>query len=216
MYCPAAFAESDVTVLHEFIRVHPLGALVTLTANGLDASHIPLLVSPEPAPYGTLRGHVARANPIWRDQLDAARCLVIFQGPNSYISPTWYPSKAESGKVVPTWNYVAVHAHGFVKVHDDPRWTTTHLAELTATQEAGRSPRWHITDAPADYVETMARGVVGIEIRIEQLVGKWKMSQNRSAADRAGVVDSLAREGTAASEATSEIMRSIENRKPAS
>lgn len=196
MYLAPAFAETDVGVLHRCIRAHPLGALVTLTLDGIEGNHIPFLVYPEPAPFGTLRAHVARGNRVWRDSVQDVRCLVIFQGPNSYVSPSWYPTKEQTGKVVPTWNYVVVHAHGYLKVVDDPAWVAAHVAALTDAHEERRTPRWHVTDAPADFFAALTRGIVGIEIQIEQLVGKWKLSQNRSAEDRAGVVAGLEHEGT--------------------
>jgi transcriptional regulator len=213
MYTPTAFAEPDVAVLHQCVRAHPLGALVTLTPDGIEANHIPFLVSADPPPFGTLRGHVARANPVWRDSVRDARCLVIFQGPNSYVSPTWYPTKEETGKVVPTWNYVVVHARGRMRVIEDPAWIATHVAALTEAHEEGRTPRWHTTDAPADFIAAMTRAIVGIEIQIEELAGKWKVSQNRPAADRAGVIEGLEREGTASGDAISMTMRSVEQRK---
>lgn len=213
MYLPAAFAEPDVAVLHRCIREHPLGALVTLTRDGIDANHIPFLVNADPAPFGTLHGHVARANAVWRDYLHDVRSLVIFQGPNIYVSPSWYPTKEETGKVVPTWNYVVVHARGHLRVIEDPAWIARHVGALTDEHEKGRRPRWHTTDAPADYFTAMTRAIVGIEVVIDELVGKWKMSQNRPAADRAGVIEGLARDGTTSSEATSIVMRSIQQRK---
>jgi len=201
MYLPSAFAETDVSVLHQCIRAHPLGALVTLTADGIEANHIPFLVYPEPSPFGTLRAHVARGNRVWRDSVQDVRCLVIFQGPNSYVSPSWYPSKEQTSKVVPTWNYVVVHAHGHLKAVDDPAWVAAHVAALTDAHEEGRTPRWHVTDAPPDFVAAQTRGIVGIEIQIDQLVGKRKLNQNRSAEDRAGVIAGLAREGTPSADA---------------
>ena len=163
--------------------------------------------------FGTLRAHVARGNPVWRDYVQDAQCLVIFQGPNSYVSPSWYPTKEETGKVVPTWNYVVVHARGHMRVIDDPTWIERHVATLTDTHEEGRTPRWHITDAPADFIAALTRAIVGIEIQIEQLVGKWKVSQNRPAVDRAGVIEGLEREQTASDDTVVITMRSLEKRK---
>jgi transcriptional regulator len=207
MYLPTAFAETDVTVLHQCIRAHPLGALVTLTADGLEANHIPFLVDAEPAPFGTLRAHVARGNRVWRDSVPDVRALVIFQGANSYVSPSWYPSKEQTGKAVPTWNYVVVHARGYLKVIDDPAWIAAHVTALTDAHEAGRTPPWHVTDAPEDFFAALTRGIVGIEIQIEQLVGKSKLSQNRSAEDLAGVIAGLEREGTPSADAVVAEMR---------
>ena len=191
MYVPASFAEARVDVLHDLIRAHPLGALVVLTPHGLDANHVPFEVDPEPAPFGTLRCHVARANPVWRDLLSETGALAIFQGPHTYVSPSWYPTKREHGKVVPTWNYVVVHAHGPVQVIDDRAWLRQLVERLTNHYEAPRREPWKVTDAPADFVDTMVNAIVGIEIPIAQLTGKWKVSQNRPAQDRAGVVEGL-------------------------
>jgi transcriptional regulator len=191
MYVPASFAEARVDVLHDLIRAHPLGALVVLTARGLEANHVPFEVDPEPAPFGTLRCHVARANPVWREFAADVGAIAIFQGPQSYVSPGWYPSKREHGKVVPTWNYAVVHAQGLLRVIDDRVWLRQLIERLTNHHEATRSDPWQITDAPADFVDTMVNAIVGIEIPIAQLTGKWKVSQNRPAADREGVVAAL-------------------------
>jgi transcriptional regulator len=207
MYLPRHFDESRADVLHGLIHAHPLGALVTLTAGGLDANHIPFEVDPEPAPFGTLRGHVARANPVWRDLSPDVEALVIFQGPDTYVSPAWYPTKQETGKVVPTWNYVVVHAHGTPRFIDDREWLRGFVTALTNRHESGRPDPWQVTDAPADYVESMLGAIVGLEIPITRLVGKWKMSQNRPAHDRAGVVDGLRREGGQAGATIADIVR---------
>jgi len=195
MYLPAHFEESRVDVLHGLIHAHPLGALVTVTAVGLDANHIPFEVDAEPAPFGTLRGHVARANPVWREFSRDVEALVIFQGPGTYVSPAWYPTKQETGRVVPTWNYAVVHAHGPLRVIDDKAWLRDFVTKLTNRYEAARRDPWQVTDAPAEYVDTMLGAIIGIEIPLTRLVGKWKMSQNRPAQDRAGVIDGLLREG---------------------
>lgn len=198
MYMPKHFDEPRVDVLHALMREQPLATLVTLTALGLEANHMPLLVDPEPGPYGTLRGHVARANPLWRDFNAGIDVLAIFTGPDAYISPSWYPSKqAEGGKVVPTWNYVVAHAKGTLQVHDDPVWLRWHLEQLVATHEARLPVPWKVTDAPAEFIDKMVGAVVGIEIPIRSLQGKWKMSQNRSASDREGVVHGLRATGDA-------------------
>lgn len=201
MYLPKHFEETDVNVLHQLVRAHPFGALVTLTQNGLEANHIPFLVQSDPAPYGTLHGHIARANPLWRDVSPNVQALVIFQGPQTFISPSWYPSKKETGKVVPTWNYAVVHARGQIRVMDDPVWVRAHVEELTNRHEAERPAPWKVTDAPADYIEKMAGAIVGLEIPIVQLVGKWKVSQNRSPRDREGVIEGLRREDSDAAAA---------------
>jgi transcriptional regulator len=191
MYLPAHFEESRIDVLHALIRRHPLGLLVTQDPAGLAANSIPFLVDPGPGPFGTLRAHVARANPVWREARMDADSLVVFQGPQAYVSPGWYASKAESGKVVPTWNYVVVQARGRLRIVDDAAWLRTLVGRLTDTHEASRPTPWKVGDAPADYVATMLRAIVGIEIEITALAGKWKVSQNRHAADRAGVAQGL-------------------------
>ena len=191
MYLPSHFAEARVDVLHDLIRAYPFGTLVVLASNGLDANHIPFEIDPEPAPFGTLRGHLARANPLWKDFTAQVDALAIFQGPHTYISPSWYPSKKEHGKVVPTWNYAVVHAAGPLRVVDDQEWVRRFVEQLTHRNEAHRSDPWKVTDAPADFVDTMTRAIVGIEIPISRLTGKWKVSQNRPEKDRAGVVEAL-------------------------
>lgn len=198
MYNPAHFREERLPVLHQLIRQHPLAALVTVGPEGLVANHIPMEIDPAGGALGTLRGHVARANPVWQAARDA-EALAIFQGPQGYITPAWYPAKAEHGKVVPTWNYAVVHAHGPLRPIDDPAWLRAFVERLTDTHERGRPKRWHVSDAPDDFIERQLQGIVGIEIPISRLEGKWKMSQNRSAADRAGVVHGLRRAGDAPS-----------------
>ena len=191
MYVPNHFAESRVDVLHDLIRTHPFGALVVLASGGLDANHIPFEIDPEPAPFGTLRGHVARANPVWRDFSSQVDALVMFQGAHAYISPAWYATKKEHGKVVPTWNYAVVHAHGPLRVIDDRKWLRQFVGKLTDRHEATRSDPWKVTDAPTDFIDTMVSAIVGIEIPIARLTGKWKVSQNRPEKDRAGVAEGL-------------------------
>lgn len=194
MYLPKHFEETRVEVLHELIRAYPLGTLVTLTAGGLDANHIPFEVDPDPRPFGTLRGHVARANPVWREASPGADALVIFQGPDTYISPSWYPTKRETGKVVPTWNYVVVHAHGTPRFIDDRAWLRAFVEKLTDRHEAQRREPWKVTDAPADYIDKQVGAIIGLEVPVTRLAGKWKLSQNRPAHDRAGVVEGLRRD----------------------
>ncbi|MBM3218806.1 MAG: FMN-binding negative transcriptional regulator [Candidatus Rokubacteria bacterium] len=193
MYNPKHFEETRVDVLHAHIRAHPLGALVVMTPEGLDANHIPIEVDPDPAPFGTLRGHIARANPVWR-QAHEAPALAIFQGPSTYISPAWYVTKRETAKVVPTWNYAVVHAHGTLRFIDDRDWLRAFVTRLTDRHEAGRPEPWKVTDAPADYVDNMVGAIIGLELPIARLVGKWKVSQNRPPRDREGVVEGLAAE----------------------
>lgn len=191
MYVPAHFAEARVPVLHELIRRHPLATLITLRASGLEADHIPLEIDPEPAPHGTLRGHVSRANPVWQEARSDIDSLAVFAGPETYVTPAWYPTKAETARVVPTWNYAVVHARGPLRVIHDGAWLRALVTRLTDWHEAGRPDPWRVTDAPADFVDRMLGGIVGIEIPVRHLEGKWKVSQNRPAADRAGVVAGL-------------------------
>ena len=194
MYLPKHFEERDPERLRSLIERYPLGALVTATESGLDANHIPFLFADTGSAAGTLHGHIARANPLWREVLRDASALVIFRGPDSFISPTWYPSKRENARVVPTWNYAVVHAHGVLRCVDDPAWVRSHVEALTRVHEGKRDAPWAVTDAPADFIEKLVAAVVGIEISITRLVGKWKVSQNRSISDRVGVVEALERE----------------------
>lgn len=194
MYVPAQFEETRGEVLAALMRAHPLATLVTMSADaacGFDANHLPLEYDPLPAPFGTLRGHVARANPVWRVSSGTTQALAVFQGPHAYISPSWYPSKREAGKAVPTWNYAVVHAHGPLRCIEDPERLRTLLGKLTDHHETGRHHPWKIADAPADYIEQLLNAIVGIEMPVARLVGKWKLSQNRSAQDRIGVIGGL-------------------------
>jgi transcriptional regulator len=207
VYLPKHFEETRIDVLHALIHAHPLGALVTLTPRGLDANHIPFEVDSAPSPLGTLRGHVARANPVWREFSRDVDALVIFQGPGTYVSPAWYPTKQQTAKVVPTWNYAVVHAHGALRVIEDRAWLRAFVTALTDRHEAARPEPWRVTDAPADYIETQLGAIVGLELSLTRLVGKWKMSQNRPAQDRAGVVDALRRAGGEAGRAVADLVQ---------
>jgi transcriptional regulator len=191
MYLPSHFEEKRLEVLHQLIREHPLGALVTLGREGLNANHVPFEFDPEPTPFGTLRAHVARSNPVWQDFSKDVEALVVFQGAQAYISPSWYASKKEGGKVVPTYNYMVVHAYGAMRVIDDPAWVLGLVERLTDRHEAGRAGRWKVTDAPRDYIDKMLAAIVGIEIPVSKLIGKWKVSQNQPQANREGVVNGL-------------------------
>lgn len=183
MYRPSHFEQRDPQVLQALMRDHPLAALVTLQDGGPTADHIPLEYD---ADSRTLRGHVARANPLWR-QANGQRVLALFSGPQAYVSPSWYATKAITHKVVPTWNYAVVHAHGVLSAVDDAPWLHALVTRLTAHHEAPRARPWAVADAPIDYVQQMLRAIVGIEIAVTELIGKWKLSQNRDVADRAGV-----------------------------
>ena len=195
MYLPPAFREDRLDVQHAFIRAHSLGTLVTVGADGLTANHIPFVVDADASTHGTLRGHLARANPQWRTLDPSQDALVVFQGPESYITPSWYATKAETGKVVPTWNFTAVHAWGRPRVVEDTHWLARQIAGLTAMHEGGRAEPWSVSDAPADFVAAQMKGIVGIEIEIVRIEGKWKVSQNRPHADRDGVVRGLTAAG---------------------
>ena len=194
-YNPPQFKQDDVATLHAAIRANGFGSLVTMGADGLEASHVPMLIDTDPAPYGTLIGHIARANPQWRTARPDVAALATFLGPNAYITPAWYPTKEENGKVVPTWNYVAIHAAGALTFFDEPDRLLALVTRLTEHHEARRMAPWAVSDAPADYIQGMLKGIVGFELKLTRLEGKWKMSQNRPAADRAGVVEGLTREG---------------------
>ncbi|MGE5465607.1 MAG: FMN-binding negative transcriptional regulator [Methanocella sp.] len=191
MYLPSHFEVTDTGALHALIREHPLGALVMRGAHGLDANHLPFEVDAEPAPYGRLLAHVARANPLWREAASDSEALVIFQGPSGYITPSWYPAKLATGKVVPTYNYAVVHAYGRMRAVDDREWLRAFVSRLTDRHEAPRTDPWHVSDAPESYIDQMLGAIVGIEVTITRLVGKFKMSQNRTPADQAGVIDGL-------------------------
>ena len=196
MYVPTHFAETRPEVLHAALRDHPLGLLITQDANhALDANPIPFLFDAGRGPHGTLRGHVARANPVWREARQDTDTLVVFQGLQAYVSPGWYATKAKSGKVVPTWNYVTVAARGTLRVIDDRDWLRGLVGELTERHEAAQANPWQVSDAPPDYIDTMLKAIVGIEIELVSLQGKWKVSQNRPAKDREGVAEAL-RDGT--------------------
>ena len=195
MYQPPHFREDRLEVQHALIRSHPLGLLVTAGPGGLMANPIPFLIYPDESEFGTLRAHVARGNPQWRELGSVEECLVVFQGPHSYVSPSWYATKQETGKVVPTWNYVTVHAWGRPRVVEDTAWLRRQIEDLTASQEQRRAPPWAVDDAPEPFIAAQLRGIVGIEIPVTRIEGKWKVSQNRPEADRAGVVAGLTAEG---------------------
>jgi transcriptional regulator len=194
MYVPVHFKEDRIPVLHEAIRKYGFGTLVTSSEQELEASHLPLLLDSEPAPLGTVLGHLARANPQWRQIKSGFQALAIFLGPNTYITPSWYPTKQQDGKVVPTWNYLAIHAYGTISFFDDPAELRAHVSKMTETHEAPRSAPWAVSDAPASYVDQMLRAIIGFKLVITKLEGKWKMSQNRPGQDVEGVLKGLERE----------------------
>ncbi|MFM0203910.1 FMN-binding negative transcriptional regulator [Paraburkholderia fungorum] len=217
MYMPAHFEENRPEVLHRLIAEQPFGALITQGPNGLDANHLPFEFDAKPSPgrddaqraagadpalasagsgapahaHGVLRAHVARANPVWQEVAANPETLVIFQGPAAYISPTWYPSKHATHRQVPTYNYMVVHAHGRIVVREDEAFLRGLVARLTRKMEAGEAVPWKMGDAPADYIAQMLGAIVGLEIEITRLVGKWKLGQNKEAADRRGAAETL-------------------------
>lgn len=210
MYSPAHLAECRLEVMHGLMKSHPLAALVTLTSEGIDANHIPMHLSEHIQPYGVLQGHVARANPVWNAFKPEFEALAIFQGPDAYISPAWYAAKKETGKVVPTWNYITVHAYGTLQIHDDPIWLRSELEHLVNDHESDFEEPWQISDAPEEYIQKMMEAIVGIEIVITRLVGKWKISQNQSASDQQRVGIALKHVGSSKSNAMADLIPQIE------
>ncbi len=194
MYRPAMFREDRPEILHALMRAHPLATLVTAGSQGLEANLLPFLLAEVDGAW-VLRAHLGRANGQLAALREGGPALVIFQGPDAYVSPAWYPSKAEHGKVVPTWNYATVQARGTPRVIEDAAWLRAQIEALTGQQEAGREAPWQVGDAPQDFIEATMRAIIGLEIPIDSLEGKWKVSQNRGEADRAGVVAGLRREG---------------------
>lgn len=186
MYVPLHFSEPRLEVLHDLIQRNPLGALITNGRSGLDANHIPFELEKTQGRCGTLHCHVARANPVWQDVSNGEEVLAVFRPAHAYISPGWYPSKRETGRQVPTWNYLVAHAHGRVTIRDDERYVRTVVAKLTKTHEAGRSAPWKMSDSPRDYIAELLKSIVGIEIEITRLVGKSKLNQDDEAADIRG------------------------------
>lgn len=199
MYRPAHFDESRTAELHGFIEQHPLAVIVAATAKGILANHVPLMLEQGAGGLGTLQGHIARANEMWQEAPAGAEVLAIFQGPSQYISPNWYPSKREHGRVVPTWNYAVVHGRGSITWHHDKAWLRDLVTRLTERHERTQASPWRVGDAPEAFIQQMLGAIVGFEIPLTSLNGKWKLSQNRSPAERAGVVEALAAMPDAAS-----------------
>jgi len=200
VYIPGLFAENRVSALHTFVERYSFATLVVSTRDGLLANHLPMLLDPGRGAHGTLVGHVARANPIWRTALTEVPVLAIFHGPHRYVSPTWYATRATTGEVVPTWNYGVVHARGTISFFEDRAQLRALVERLTASQERGRPNAWQVSEAPAKFIAGMLDAIVGFDIALTSLVGKFKLSQNRTAADRAGVEAGLAGEGLTAEE----------------
>ncbi|MCC2959726.1 FMN-binding negative transcriptional regulator [Massilia sp. IC2-278] len=195
MYIPAHFAESRPEVLHDLIRRHPLGMLVTHGAAGLDANHLPFELDAASGSLGTLAGHVARANPVWQQLRDGDEVMVIFRAADAYISPNWYPSKHEQHRQVPTWNYMVAHVHGRVRIVDDERFVRGIVGRLTKTHEASQALPWKMADSPREFIDGLLQAIVGIEIEITRLEGKSKLSQNKDARDLRGAIEGLAAVG---------------------
>lgn len=196
MYLPKQFEETSVPVLLNLIKAHPLATVITLSASDLNANHIPMVLAENANGQTVLRGHVARANPMLDDLGVSPQTLLVFQGAEHYITPSWYATKKETEKVVPTWNYAVVHVKGQMRVVDDAAWLHQQLEDLTAQQEAGRALPWSVNDAPADFLDQIKQAIVGFEVQIESMVGKWKVSQNQPPRNRATVVQGLEGEGT--------------------
>jgi transcriptional regulator len=209
MYIPSSFAERDLPTLLAFIEAHPLAALVTSSAkDGLIATHLPLVLDRANGPMGTLFGHFARANPHARVLADeTVQAMVIFTGPDAYVTPTWYRTKQETGRVVPTWNYVAVHAYGTLRLRDDPDFLRGHLEALTLKHEGARPQPWQLGDAPEDYIGQQMKAIVGVEFTVDRLDGKWKMSQNRPDTDIDGVIRGLGESETPKDQVVADIVR---------
>lgn len=207
MYIPKAFEEANLATLHALIRAHPLGTWITQGGGELTVNHLPFLLRAGASTCGTLVGHVARTNPVWQALDGATRSIAVFQGANSYITPSWYPSKHATGKAVPTWNYAVVHAHGKPRAIEEPAWLLAHLEELTSAHEAQQALPWKLSDAPPGYVERLIENIVGIEMPLERIEGKWKVSQNRTPADRFGVIAGLMGKGSAPAEEMAQLVR---------
>lgn len=205
MYQPDHFRVDDLQQMHALMRARPFVTLVSAGSMGLYATHLPTVLKDD-GPYGLIECHLARANPHWKDLAAGNEAMMIFQGLEGYITPNWYPSKADHGKVVPTWNYAVVHAYGRPEVMQDKDWIRRHVADLTAQQEAHEPRPWALSDAPETFIAVMLRGIVGFRFAITRLEGKWKMSQNRDARDRDGVVQGLGKRGKAGDLAMAEIV----------
>lgn len=201
VYIPKQFEEPRVEKMHELIRAYPLATLITHSSSGLNANHIPLHLSESPAPYRTLLGHIARANPLFGEIAEGIESLAVFHGPNSYITPSWYATKRETGKVVPTWNFAVVHAYGVLRIVDNAPWLREQLDALTNQNEAPFSEPWAVSDAPNDYIERIMAAIVGVEMVIIKLLGKWKVSQNQPTQNQIGVISGLRESGLPETEA---------------
>lgn len=190
MFLPDHFRVEDIAEMHALMRTHPFAALVSMGSTGLYGTHLPTVLKGEGG-NGVIECHLSRANPHWKDLANGGEAMMIFQGAEGYITPNWYATKAQTGKAVPTWNYVIVHAYGRPEVVKEKEWVLRHVTELSDQQERGEAHPWKVSDAPESYIDVMLRGIVGFRFAITRLEGKWKMSQNREAQDRSGVIDGL-------------------------
>lgn len=207
MFQPPIFSVDDTKLMHELMLTHPFATLITIQDGGISADHLPVVVHPELSDQGIIRAHIAKGNPLWLKRKTSMETLAIFQGPQAYITPSWYPSKKQHGKAVPTWNYAVVHAHGELNFRTDEEWLLEHLVELSKKQEDDRHEAWKVSDAPDSYIAKQLKGIVGIEIEIKKLGGKWKVSQNKNKEDRTGVQDGLKLETDQGSLSISELVR---------
>lgn len=196
MYQPPHFREDRLEIQHDLIRRYPLGLLISAGSHGLIANPIPFLLDPKASERGTLRAHLARANQQSLDLATVEECLIVFQGPQAYVTPSWYATKHETGKVVPTWNYATVHVWGRPQVIDDPEWLRQQINELTNQQEHPHPTPWEVNDAPETFIAAQLKGIIGVEIRIARIEGKWKVSQNRPEPDRVGVASGFRQQGS--------------------
>ena len=209
MYTPPAFREDDLPTIHAEMRKIHLATLVTMTGNGLVATHLPMMLDSTAGEYGTLYGHVARGNTQWRESLPEVEGLALFTASDAYVTPNWYPSKRETGKVVPTWMYAAIHAYGKVRFIDDAEWLRDFVTRLTDKHEARNAQPWKVTDAPAAYVDAQLARIIGVELPISRLEGKWKFDQRSSEVDRVGVMAGLEDSGTPGNLEAASVMRAI-------
>jgi transcriptional regulator len=212
MYIPRHNEEKRVPVMHALMVSQPLGTLVTLGASGLFASHIPLVLENDGSQFGVLKGHISRANTQWRDFVPTVDALAIFAGHQHYITPNWYPGTKEHGKEVPTWNYVVVHAYGPLRVIQDEHWLLTNVTKLTDIHEAGSPVPWKVSDAPQDFIKSQLKGIIGLELPIQRLEGKWKVSQNRTESERKGVIEGLTKLNTPESLAMKALVEELPQR----
>ncbi len=213
MYTPKAFEVTDLALMHQAIEQSELATLVTMTASGLVATHLPFMLDAARGAYGTLTGHVSRANLQWHTSDPKVEALVIFQGLDAYVSPNWYPAKQETGRVVPTWNYAAIHAYGYASFFEDTERLRGVVTELTQRHEASFPKPWQVTDAPANYIDSQLKAIVGVEVPILRMDGKQKFNQNRSAADRGGVVAGLRALGEERKTRVADLMEDLEARR---